>query len=102
MTKRERTFKGGLNGLAQRKLTMKGYRSETQPVIELRIFDQARGRSDHIDLSIPQARQTLRLLLDAIEAATGTACHDRTDPSHSAGREPAGEAMPDVELKAQT
>lgn len=98
--RRERSFKAGLNGLARRKLTVSGYLFGSQPIVELRILDPEHKSDRHIDLSLPQARQTLRLLLDAIKAASDVARHDGTSLS-SADRESGGETQADVRRQAE-
>lgn len=95
MTKRERLHKGAVNGLARRRLTVASYLFGTQPLVELRILNQDHDRTDQIDLTIPQARETARLLSAAIEAAANSACHDR-NPKSSEDRASFGEGPNDV------
>jgi hypothetical protein len=83
----ERAFKSAVTGLERRKLTVAGYRFGTQPLVDLRILAH-QGEGETIALTLPQARQAIRLLLDAIEAADELARHDGT-PLPPTGREPA-------------
>jgi hypothetical protein len=72
-----------------------GYIFAAQPLVEVRLFRDHRDQGQFIDMSLPQARQLVRLLLDAINGASDLACHDRSPYAHT-GREPAAEDLRDA------
>jgi hypothetical protein len=68
-----------------------GYVAGTEPLVEVRLFRDHRDQGMAIDLTFPQARQMVRLLLDAIEGAADLARHDGNPSSNSGDRgSPAG------------
>lgn len=88
-TSRERAFKGAVAGKARRKAIVTGYLAGTEPLVEVRLLRDHRDQGKAIDLTFPQAREMVRLLLDAIEAAADLACHDRnplSDPRDRASQ----------------
>lgn len=74
---KEKAQKGGVAGRQGRKLTVAGYRFGTLPLVQLRILPPGNGRAQDIEMTIPQARETLRLLTAAIDAAENLSCADR-------------------------
>lgn len=91
---RHRAYKAAVSGLEKRKLTVAAYRSGTQPLVDLRIVLE-QGEGERISLTLAQARQAIRLLSDAVEAANQSPRHDG-NPHAPAGREPAGEDIRDA------
>ncbi|KQQ29432.1 hypothetical protein ASF53_19565 [Methylobacterium sp. Leaf123] len=89
-------FKDAVAGLSRRKLIVAGYVSGTQPLVEVRFHQQGGRMGPHVDLTLPQARQMLRLLLTAIESADSQARHDGTEANCAGDRESSGEAPSDV------
>lgn len=88
---RERRFKGGITGKTKRKATITGYVFGSEPLVEVRLIADQHGNGEAIDLTFPQARQMVRLLLDAIEAAADLARHDGSPSANASDRaSPAG------------
>lgn len=88
---KERGFKGAITGKAKRKATITGYVFGTEPLVELRLIADQHGQGESIDLTFPQARQMVRLLLDAIESAADIARHDGSHSANASDRaSPAG------------
>lgn len=83
---RERGFKGAITGKAKRKATISGYVFGTEPLVEVRLIADQHGQGESIDLTFPQARQMVRLLLDAIEAAAELARHDGSPSANASDR----------------
>lgn len=98
---KQRAFKGGITARDRRKATVTGYVFAAQPVVEVRLFRDHRDQGQFIDMSLPQARELVRLLSDAIEGAADLARHDGSC-SPAAGRAPAGRDQADVEQQART
>ena len=71
----ERGFKGAVTGKARRKATVRCYLAGTEPLVEVRVVREG-GQGAAIDMTLPQARQMIRLLLDAIEGAAELARAD--------------------------
>ena len=67
-TGRIRVSKGAVNCRERRKATVTGYRAGTQPLVEVRMFRDDRDPGAFVDLSVPQARELVRLLETAIAA----------------------------------
>lgn len=93
---KERAFKGGVAAKERRKATVTGYVFAAQPLVELRLFRDHRDQGHFIDMSLPQAREMVRLLLDAIEGASDLACHDRDPSAETSDRAPLAGAFRNV------
>ena len=89
-------FKDAVAGLSRRKLIVAGYVSGSQPLVEVRFHQQGSCKGPYVDLTLPQARHMLRLLLSAIESADSQARHDGTEMDCAGDRESSGEAPGDV------
>ena len=88
---RERGFKGGITGKSKRKATVTGYVFGSEPLVEVRLIADQHGNGEAIDLTFPQTRQMVRLLLHAIEDAADLARHDGRPSANASDREsPAG------------
>ena len=90
---RERAFKGGLSGKERRKATVTGYVFAAQPLVEVRLFRDHRDQGQFIDMSLPQAREMVRLLLDAIKGAANATSATTDRNASLTGREPAGAVL---------
>ncbi|GJE78639.1 hypothetical protein BGCPKDLD_5257 [Methylorubrum suomiense] len=87
---RTRLSKGGLNTLSRGKLTVASFSRGSELVLEFRIHD-AYGKTLESTLSLPQAREALRHLTDAVEALEAVARHDGP-PVRSTPRDGVAEA----------
>lgn len=101
MSERQKGFKGAVSATSRRKVTVAGYRFGTQPLVEMRVLRNHRDQGEGVDLTLPQAREMVRLLLDAIESAYQLARHDGTPALESGDRASPGEASRNVRQTAQ-
>lgn len=97
---KDRAFKGGVAAKERRKATVTGYVFAAQPLVEVRLFRDHRDQGQFIDMSLPQAREMVRLLLDAIEGASDLACHDRDQSTEAGDRESRAGASRNVGVDA--
>lgn len=93
---RERTFKGAVAGKERRKATVTGYRVSSEPSLEVRLFRDHRDQGEFIDMTLPQARELVRLLTSAIESAANAIPATTGRSIDVTGREPAGLALSHV------
>lgn len=90
---REAAAKGNVNGLASRRLIVKGYEAGSQQLVEFRVMVPMR-QPVTIDLTLNQARAARCLLDNAILALEADARRDGSGAT-PAGRVPAGEGASD-------
>lgn len=88
MMTRQRHFKAGLNVKATRKATVSAYTFGTEPLVEFRVLDPGHRKELDATMSLPQAREAVRLMQAAIDAAEAATRHDGPS-SQAAGRGPA-------------